>query len=296
MASYVPRVRADRHFRGGIEAELQLFLEAHPPPMQGVSWQVRKILNRAHEDLFDSTLNVKKLKSRCELSDHNVSCQFKHEVGISIKEYIETLRLEAACLLLAQSSFSVSEVANSVGYCHLQTFYKAFERQFHCTPGSVRSQGRVAGGDSGNQESALAEEQRRILVAAMERILPSEPGPGATDAHAIGYVEWITQEDCFQPLSPCFTSGLTLLESLATAMWGKSFPVCRAEERDAVLQKVQSTPHPTARRFFVMLVRMTLTGFLCDPRYGGNRGEIGWEYIGFSPRQQRSESTDTYAH
>jgi AraC-like DNA-binding protein len=121
-----------------IEAELQRFLQLRPLPAKRVPWHVRKLLNCIHEHLFDPTLNVRSLKTRCNMRDNNVSCHFKHALGISIKSYIEGLRLEAARVLLNRGSYSAAEVAQSVGYTHLQTFYRAFARHYGRTPGDVR--------------------------------------------------------------------------------------------------------------------------------------------------------------
>ena len=122
-----------------IESELQHFSQSHPPAIQGVSWQVRNLLNCIHDELFDPDLNVKTLKSRCRMRDNNISCRFKYEMGISINAYIASLRFEAVTLLLQDRSSSVSDVAQSVGYRNLQTFYRAFKHQFHCTPGVFRT-------------------------------------------------------------------------------------------------------------------------------------------------------------
>jgi gluconate 2-dehydrogenase gamma chain len=35
--------------------------------------------------------------------------------------------------------------------------------------------------------------------------------------------------------------------------------------------------------FVDALVILTLEGFLGDPRYGGNRGTVGWTWAGYSP-------------
>ena len=124
--------------RQRMEAELDRFRQAIPGPAEGVTWHVRALLNRIHEEVFDPALNVRTLRARCRVTDHNISCRFKHEVGTSIKEYIGDLRLDAACVLLRQGTFSASEVAQSVGYGNLQTFYRAFIRRFSCTPGELR--------------------------------------------------------------------------------------------------------------------------------------------------------------
>jgi AraC-like DNA-binding protein len=121
-----------------IEAELQQFRQACPPPLCGASWQVRKLLDALHVSVFDAAVNVQTLKDRCRIRDNNVSSLFKHEMGTSMKAYQEALRLEAACRLLEHGSFTAAEVARAVGYSNLQTFYRAFERRYGLTPGMLR--------------------------------------------------------------------------------------------------------------------------------------------------------------
>jgi gluconate 2-dehydrogenase gamma chain len=129
----------------------------------------------------------------------------------------------------------------------------------------------------------LSAAQRATLGAAMERILPGGDGPGATDANALGYVDWLTRQPRFAPAAHTLATGLALLDSMAAATAGAPFAACPPAGQDEVLRRVQMTPHPTVQRFFVMLVRMTLDGFLGAPAYGGNRGGSGWAYIGFDP-------------
>jgi AraC-like DNA-binding protein len=120
-----------------MEAELRRFRDGLAGPAANVSWQVRKLLDRMHADLFDCTLNVRTLRDRCRMRDNNVTSRFKHEVGVSMKGYLESLRLEAARRLL-RSGLTASEAALAVGYGSVQTFYRAFERRYRCTPGVLR--------------------------------------------------------------------------------------------------------------------------------------------------------------
>ena len=126
-----------KHVDPLISAELQRFRERLATPEE-VSWHIRWILQAIREELFSPSLNVQSLLRRCHTRDHNVSCQFKLETGMSIKHYIESLRLEAARELLVHDRFSAAVVAHAVGYSHLQTFYGAFRRRFECTPGDCR--------------------------------------------------------------------------------------------------------------------------------------------------------------
>lgn len=131
----------------------------------------------------------------------------------------------------------------------------------------------------------LCAARRRTLAAAMDRVLPGgEAFPGAAGAHAVGFAEWLAREGELAPAAPVLAAGLALLDALAAALAGREFAACAPEERDEVLRRVRATPHPTVQRFFVMLVRMTLTGCFGPPEYGGNRGGAGWEAAGFHPR------------
>lgn len=87
---------------------------------------------------FDPDLNAEVVKRRCGLRDNNASSRFRYYVGASIREYLEALRLEAAARLLRGTSTTVLEVALSVGYNNVQTFYGAFRRRYACTPAAYR--------------------------------------------------------------------------------------------------------------------------------------------------------------
>ena len=124
--------------RDEIERRLREYSEAHPPDQAGLSAPVLAVLQRVHERLFDPRMNVNAIKSLCQISDNNISCRFKFEVGMSLKSYIEIQRLEAARALLEEGDCSVSQAAQAVGYVYLQTFYAAFCRHFPGSPGSLR--------------------------------------------------------------------------------------------------------------------------------------------------------------
>jgi AraC-like DNA-binding protein len=53
---------------------------------------------------------------------------------MTIRDYIENLRITHACSLLRAGSMSAADVGYAVGYEHVQTFYRAFRRRMSCTP------------------------------------------------------------------------------------------------------------------------------------------------------------------
>lgn len=121
-----------------IPSRLAQFLYSHPARSAGASRDVQDLLRRIHTELFDPGLSVKTLRARCRVGDHNISCRFRQELGVTIRDYIESLRLEAARTLVEESDCAVADAGRAVGYAHLQTFYGAFVRRFGCTPGALR--------------------------------------------------------------------------------------------------------------------------------------------------------------
>lgn len=121
-------------------------------------------------------------------------------------------------------------------------------------------------------DHGLTDEQRAVLAAAAERIVPSDDGPGGAETGAAAYVERLLGTDRFRGWAPLFAEGLGRLQELAGEIWGRPFPACSPEERDAVLGRFQEQPDRLHRAFFRQLVVFTLEGFL--------RNDLGSGYLG----------------
>jgi transcriptional regulator GlxA family with amidase domain len=118
-------------------ATVHKLLGALAPDPLPFSPLIRGLLSQIHEHASEPKFSVRTAKLLCGVRDNNISCRFKHEVGASIKEYIEMLRLEVAYELLLAGTFTTADIADAVGYIYLQTFYRAFGRRFNRAPGSV---------------------------------------------------------------------------------------------------------------------------------------------------------------
>jgi AraC-like DNA-binding protein len=129
-------VRVNR--QDDIERELERVLVDLPQASGTSSRHVRDLVRYVHAHLFDSGLNVAVARHECGLRDNNVSSLFRHEVGCSIKDYIDRLRMDAARRLLQHQRFSVFEIGQSLGYTHPQTFYRVYRRYFASAPASDR--------------------------------------------------------------------------------------------------------------------------------------------------------------
>ena len=129
----------------------------------------------------------------------------------------------------------------------------------------------------------MTADQRETLAAAMECVLPPVDGPGAAGAFALGFADWVMAQPYFAPRAAAFAGGLARLDACAVRAHGCTFAACAPEARPAVLDEFAGSTDPSDRRFMQTLVRMALSGVLCSPRYGGNRDEVGWRWVGFAP-------------
>jgi AraC-like DNA-binding protein len=126
-----------------IERTLREFLQSSVSSSVAAGYprDIARMIGYVHDHLFDSSLNVNGLKLGCQQRNNNVTTRFRRLVGIGLREYIEKLRLEAAARLLVQREIAVYLVAMAVGYEHYETFFRAFQRYFGCTPSDVRLRG-----------------------------------------------------------------------------------------------------------------------------------------------------------
>ena len=127
----------------------------------------------------------------------------------------------------------------------------------------------------------LTAPQRETLAAAAARILPSDDGPGAVEAGVAGYVAAALGEERLNGWLPFFVHGLGRIEAISGETLGKRFPEATPEEQDEILRQIQGAPEPHLRHFFGQLVRLSIEGFVGDPRHGGNRDGLGWRYVGY---------------
>jgi hypothetical protein len=80
-----------------------------------------------------------------------------------------------------------------------------------------------------------------------------------------------------------YAEGLTLVAAISAADHdGAPFDQLTSVQQDAVLTKLKSR----RRSFHDLLVDHTVEGMLSAPEYGGNRGRVGWQLVGFDGDSQ----------
>jgi signal transduction histidine kinase/AraC-like DNA-binding protein len=97
-----------------------------------------KILKRCievvEEYMDDSELNVEKMCHEVGVSRPQLYRKLKSLTGLSINQFIRSIRLKRAAQLLSQDNSSIKEVMFQVGFSNSSYFTRAFKEEFNCTP------------------------------------------------------------------------------------------------------------------------------------------------------------------
>lgn len=121
-------------------------------------------------------------------------------------------------------------------------------------------------------EPATAED----LAAMAAQIIPSDDGPGATEAGAVFFIDRALTTFAADQQS-AYRAGLADVQARREAKFpgSTSFASLTKSQQFQLLQSTEKTS------FFDLLRTHTILAWLGPPEYGGNRGQVGWKYIGF---------------
>jgi gluconate 2-dehydrogenase gamma chain len=119
----------------------------------------------------------------------------------------------------------------------------------------------------------------RDVVAITARIIPSDDGPGAAEAGAVYFIDRALKTFAADQQT-VYRDGLTDLRArCAHSFPGTgSFADLPPSQQVRLLQSIETTD------FFALVRQHTVLAWLGSPEYGGNRGGVGWKYIGFDDR------------
>lgn len=126
------------HKKETFEAQARIETIGSPKPVEDSTSSDEKFLiniTQIIEDhMADSNLNVNGL---CELSgtgSKQIYRKIKQLTGMSPVEYIKSIRMKKAAMLLQQKKFTIAEVMYMVGYSNPSYFSKCFQSVFGKTP------------------------------------------------------------------------------------------------------------------------------------------------------------------
>jgi AraC-like DNA-binding protein len=93
---------------------------------------------------FTQDISLMEIASYCYVSPFHFSRIFKTFTAVSPHQYLLSIRLQHAAMLLQNTSMTVGDVAFSSGFNSIEYFTAAFRQQYKCPPAKFRT-GAVAG-------------------------------------------------------------------------------------------------------------------------------------------------------
>ncbi|SFE88677.1 AraC-type DNA-binding protein [Paenibacillus algorifonticola] len=85
-------------------------------------------------------INVESVSLYVGVNRTHFTKQFSKAYGITPVQYIQQLKMGEAKRLLAQTGYTLSEIASSIGFPDLFSFSKAFKKNMGVAPKQYRSQ------------------------------------------------------------------------------------------------------------------------------------------------------------
>lgn len=138
---------------------------------------------------------------------------------------------------------------------------------------------RRAVADPGTKLEFFSAPEAAEIEAMAAQIIPANDSPGAREAGVIYFIDRavVTFDRVRQPV---YKEGLLSLQARTREMFAGStaFSKLNSDQQLQLLTSIEKT------EFFETVRVHTIIGFLADPDYGGNRGQIGWKLIGFESR------------
>ena len=131
------RVEQLLHSRETHEAKARMEVLSTPKEIEAVSYDEKFLANVIHlieEHISDSELNVNALCEWTDINNKQMYRKIKQLTGMTPVEYIKSIRMKKAAMLLKQQKFTVAEVMYMVGFSNHSYFSKCFQAEFGVTP------------------------------------------------------------------------------------------------------------------------------------------------------------------
>lgn len=114
------------------------FVENIEPPPRSQEEAIAQMIVRYLRDNYNRHLSLRDVAAQVHLSERHSSRLFRNVMGVSIMDYLTSLRLEHATRLLIEQQRSIKQIAQDCGYSDVRHFITLFHRRMGVTPGVFR--------------------------------------------------------------------------------------------------------------------------------------------------------------
>jgi len=110
---------------------------SQPDGTNDISFDYYPRLNKLREYVeqnYSEPISLKQAAEIAALETSYFSFYFRAKVGITFTKWLRQVRVEKAMDLMITRDFSITEVADEVGFGNLRAFERAFKKQTRMTP------------------------------------------------------------------------------------------------------------------------------------------------------------------
>ncbi len=97
-----------------------------------------KRLKEYMEANYMKQISIKDMAEKYNISVSYASHEFKKQIGVSAKTYLNEIRMDKAQQLLRETDLSIYDIACNVGYTDVRSFYKMFSKHFSVSCAQMR--------------------------------------------------------------------------------------------------------------------------------------------------------------
>jgi YesN/AraC family two-component response regulator len=101
---------------------------------------LNKVKRHIESHYSNPDLSLNHLTEAFGLSPRYLSKLFKEEFGEKFIDYMVKVRMDNAKRLLVETTYSIQEIGEQVGYIHMMSFIRIFKKIVGVTPGSYRKE------------------------------------------------------------------------------------------------------------------------------------------------------------
>ncbi len=121
--------------------------------------------------------------------------------------------------------------------------------------------------------------QKHVLIALMDVIIPLDDYPSASQAGVLGYIEGLISTDLASK-SELFLRQLDVFVLQVRREFGSSFCELSSSIQKELFDHILKTKGDSDV-FLLSLINLVSEGYYSDPVNGGNLGARSWQMIGF---------------
>ncbi|HEY5525612.1 MAG TPA: AraC family transcriptional regulator, partial [Clostridium sp.] len=89
---------------------------------------------------YQNKIYIDDLANLAKMNSQYLARFFKSLIGKTPIEYINSYRIERACILIKNTDSSILDISMNVGFDNLSYFIKQFKKYKHVTPSAYRKQ------------------------------------------------------------------------------------------------------------------------------------------------------------